>query len=239
MKFLISILFLTVISVQTFSQDCKTGIIVISDAANVRIFINDTLEFKDQFEFELDKGDYRISVLDDSDRWDSKSYTDSFILDSCEIKEIIVSFSDEFLIDSSPQDAGVFISDSLIGYTPLLLSQSINKITLKKSGFTEQEIILDNRRSRIVASLDFVGEYEKEKFFNKTISKVLLGSMIALGAATAYYKIKADNNFDNFIRTGDPKYKKRTDEYDLISGVTLGLTQINFGFLIYKIFSDN
>jgi hypothetical protein len=239
MKLLISWLQILTFTITAFPQNCKTGIIIKSDISNIRIFINDTLELKDQFNIELDPGVYDISVIEDSDRWDAKSFQQSFKLDSCEMRELKFSFLDEVLIDSYPQDVKVFSGDSLLGYTPLFLPQNFDKLILRKDGYAEQEINVDQQKAQINISLEFIGELKKESFFDKSISKILFGSMIVLGVTTAYYKIKADNSYDEYLRTGDIKLKEKTDQYDLISGITLGAAQINFGYLIYKIFTDN
>lgn len=240
MKLLINCLLTLTFTITAFPQNCKTGIIIKSDISNIRIFINDTLEFKDQFNIELETGVYNISVIEDSDRWNAKSFHKSFKLDSCEMKELKFNFLDEVLIDSYPQDVKVFSGDSLLGYTPLFLPQNFDKLILRKDGYAEKEINVEKQTTpEINVSLEFIGELKKESFFDKSISKILFGSMIVLGVTTAYYKIKADNSYDEYLRTGDIKLKEKTDQYDLISGITLGAAQINFGYLIYKIFTDN
>lgn len=203
------------------------------------ILINDSLEFHNTYVIDLSEGNYSITISEDSDRWDAKLYTESFRLNNCEIKNIYIKFLDEILIDSNPQDAKVLNGDDLLGYTPLILSQRINRIKLSKQGYFDRELEVDNNISAINVSLEFSGQQPKENFFNKPIAKVLFGSMIALGATSAYFKIKADNKFDYYLKTGELKYKDCTEQYDMISGITLGLTQINFGYLIYKIFFDN
>lgn len=238
MRLLINILLSLAIPVISIAQECKSFLIIHSDIENIRVFINDSLEFKNQFEIELSSGEYNISILEDSDRWDAKSFHNSFNIDSCETMELSVKFSSEILIDSDPQDAQVLAGDSLLGYTPLLLPQNFSRITLKKNGYAGKEISIDQHQSKISASLEFIGKEEKENFLSKPIAKVLFGTMIAFGATAAYFKIQADNNFDDYLKTGELKYKDRTEQYDLISGISLGLTQINFGYLIYKIFID-
>lgn len=239
MKSLIKIIFVFVLSISAYSQDCDSKLLLKTDISNFRVFINDSLEYKDQYEFELAKGFYNILVMEDSDRWNAGSFSDSFFIDSCETKELILQLSSDVLIDSEPLDVQVFAGDSLLGYTPIFIPKYFDTVTLKKIGYSEKEIVIDERFSKMNASLDFIGEPKKENFFDKPLSKVLIGSMLVLGAASAYFKIKADNNYDEFLRTGDVSYKDRTNEFDMISGVSLGLTQINFGFLIYKIFFDN
>lgn len=239
MKLSISIAFLLLMSPILLSQDCRTGIKIKSDLNNIRIFINDSLEFYNTYEIELEEGNYLISISEDSNRWDAKLYTESFYLNNCETKSINIRFLDEILIDSNPQDAKVLDGDELLGYTPLILSQRINRIKLSKQGYFDREVEVNNNISAINVSLEISGQKPKENFFDKPVAKILFGSMIVFGATSAYYKIKADNNFDDYLKTGELKYKERTEQYDMISGITLGLTQINFGYLIYKIFFDN
>lgn len=239
MKLLISILLIIIITTYASSQECKSVLLINSDNKNVSIFINDSIEYKNQFEIELRPGSYRVSVLEERHKWDAKSFYGFIKIDSCETRTFNVKFYNEVLIDSDPQDAQVLEGDSLLGYTPLILSGNFSQVTLKKDGFAETEISVDQRLSKINASLEFIGQPEREKFLNQPISKILFGTMIVFGATSAYYKIKADDNFDEYLKTGELKFKDRTKKYDLISGITLGLTQINFGYLIYKIFFDN
>ncbi|MCJ7554185.1 MAG: hypothetical protein MUO34_09915 [Ignavibacteriaceae bacterium] len=238
MKLLISLIIIILLSTSSFSQECETGIVINSDVPGFIVTINDSLEFIDQNKIQLGKGFYNITVKENSSRWNTKSFSDSFQLDSCETKQLNFSFLSGTLIDSDPQDVQVIVGDSLLGYTPLILPYNFDRIVLRKSGYAEKEILIDQRMSKINVSLDFIGEMKKESFFDKSFSKILFGSMIALGATSAYYKIKADHNYDEYLRTGDVKYKDRTSQFDLISGITFGLTQINFGYLIYKIFID-
>jgi len=43
--------------------------------------------------------------------------------------------------------------------------------------------------------------YDKdEKFFNSTLSKILVGSAVVLGGVSAYFKLKADREFTKFVR---------------------------------------
>ncbi len=238
MKLLINIFILVLSLSSSFAQECETGIVIYSDVPGFIVTINDSLEFKDQNKIQLGEGFYNIKVKENSNRWNAKSFSESFQLDSCETKQQNFSFLSETLIDSDPQDAQVSVGDSVLGYTPLFLPYNFDRIVLRKSGYAEKEILIDQRISKINITLDFIGEVKKESFLDKSISKILFGSMIALGATSAYYKIKADNNYDEYLRTGDVKYKDKTSQYDLISGITFGLTQINFGYLIYKIFID-
>jgi len=79
--------------------------------------------------------------------------------------------------------------------------------------------------------------YEKdEKFFNSTLSKILVGSAVVLGGVSAYFKLKADKEFTNY--SFDKNYESSYNTYDTISGISFGLLQVNIGILIYYILSD-
>lgn len=79
--------------------------------------------------------------------------------------------------------------------------------------------------------------YDKDdRFFNSTISKILVGSAVVLGGVSAYFKLKADKEFDN--STKNRNYASNYSTYDTISGISLGLLQVNIGILIYYFLSD-
>lgn len=223
----------------SFSQNCENKITILSDNNNFKVSVNDTLEIIGQNEIYLKRGFYNITVTESSSLWNKKSYSESFLLDSCQTKEIIFSISEQILIDSDPQDVMVFSGDSLLGFTPLRLSSDYEKLRLRKKGFADKDVEIDSLISSVNVYLEYIGENKKENFFNTAASKILFGSMIALGATSAYFKIKADRKYDDYLRTGDVKFKDQTDKFDLVSGITLGLTQVNFGYLIYKIFFDD
>ncbi|MCK9280335.1 MAG: hypothetical protein M0P71_06935 [Melioribacteraceae bacterium] len=75
-----------------------------------------------------------------------------------------------------------------------------------------------------------------DKFFNSTLSKILVGSAVVLGGVSAYFKLKADKEFEN--HSNNNNYESNYNTYDTISGVSLGLLQVNIGILIYYFLSD-
>ncbi|MFA7288720.1 MAG: hypothetical protein WC055_07545 [Melioribacteraceae bacterium] len=77
---------------------------------------------------------------------------------------------------------------------------------------------------------------KEEKFFNSTLSKALVGSAVILGGVSAYFKLKADKEFDSY--KNNTNYKSNFNTYDTISGISFGLLQINIGILIYYFLSD-
>ena len=105
---------------------------------------------------------------------------------------------------------------------------SINMTNLK---------FINNKDSSNI-KFDFTNENEEEHFYDKSIFKILLGSFIAFGATTAYFKIKADKRFNDYKKTNNSSLLDDTNKYDAISGISFALMQINLGVLVYYFLRD-
>ncbi len=83
-------------------------------------------------------------------------------------------------------------------------------------------------------------KYQKREpnFIDTDLFLVLVGSAVALGATSAYFKLESDKYYDKYLMTNDKKHLNKVDDYDLYSGLALGALEINFGFLIYKFLTD-
>lgn len=145
----------------------------------------------------------------------------------------LYSRKDEVLLNSNPQDAYVFYKDSLIGNTPMFVEGKYERLTLQKSGYEKLNITSDEIFAKKSFTMKFNDESREESFFEKDIFKVLTAGIVVLGGATAYFKIKADNKFEEFEFSGNGKLLDETRKYDLISGITFTALQINFGLLLY------
>lgn len=234
-KILLIVLFFNPFS---FTQECSNLLRIISDSPEVDIFINDSLINSDgNIELELQDGQYIILAQETDDRWNSKSFCDTIILTGCETKIINYFFKNEVLIETVPADAYVFVKDSLIGFTPLKVPANLSELKIFKPGYIEKKILLGDNSVQTIR-LDFNGTPKNEAFVNTTLFKVLTGSAIVLGAVTAYFKLKADDKFDEYRFSGDKKFLDETNRYDTISGISLTLFQINFGYIIYRFLAE-
>lgn len=144
----------------------------------------------------------------------------------------------EILLDSHPQDAYVFYNDSLIGSTPMFTSAEFKSFTLKKTGYENYLLEINKNFAGEKIFLKFNGFQREESFFERDIFKILTAGILVFGGATAYFKLKADKKFDEYEFTGDNKFLDETRKYDLISGITFGALQINFGLLIYYFLTE-
>ena len=224
---------------ETISQDCSARLFVHSDIDNVNIMIDGNLigSGKD-FAGMISGGIHEITVFENSERWNSPVYTDTLKVVSCDDIKLNYKFRSQVFLNSEPGDANVFVGDSLIGYTPLFIPQNIGNLRLEKKGYETRSILYSDIELNKPVQLNFVGEVSNESFIDKTLFKVLAGSMIVLGAVTAYYKLEADDSFEEYEITGDQALLDRTNKFDKISGYTFAAFQINFGILLYYILVD-
>lgn len=220
------------------AQDCKNILRIISDKSEVNIFVNDSLVSSNgQVELEITDGEYKITATENDENWNAKAFTDRISLSNCETKIINYHFNAETLLETIPSDVYVYSNDSLIGFTPLKIPSTIQELKLSKPGYVQKEIKIEEKPVQIV-QLEFNGTIKSEPFVKTTLFKVLTGSAIALGAVTAYFKLKADDKFDEYRFSGDKKFLDETNRYDTISGISLALFQINFGYIIYRFLAE-
>lgn len=235
MNLLIKILaaFLILLLSKSFAQDCKGTIKIDTDTPSSIIFINDSLTAIGNTALQTEAGVYKIAVIRGGKNWDNIVFTDSVNLKCEEEKIFNYSFKSAVYLQTNPHDAGVFIGDSLIGHTPLYIPVTLKNLMLKKPDYETKIIDPAELTGGKTIGLNFVGRARKESFYEKNIFKYLVGGIVALGAATAYFKVKADKKFDEYQITGEPGLLNKTRKYDVISGITMGALQINFGALIY------
>lgn len=190
------------------AQDCKSELIIKSDLSPVDIFINDSLVSSNgQFIGELEKGIFVIIADELSDRWNSKTFVDTLIIDDCNKRELI------FLFRSDTMSSNFDLSSQSF--------QLQKKYYL--SNYTYEDL-----------DLTIPLPVKKEKFIDSNLFKILTGTAIILGGISAYYKIKADKFFDEYLSFRDEEKLEQTRKYDLISGISLTAFQINFGYILLR-----
>jgi len=182
MSLFIKILFALVIliAVNVFPQDCEVHLTIISDIENVNLFIDDSLAGSGKnINVTLSKGRHKIVALENSDRWDAKTFIDSLNITDCKDITLQYKFKNKVLLNTEPQDVYVFSNDSLIGHTPLLIPMELNNIRLEKNGFESKIISYSDFGINDPVKLNFTGEYDDGNFFDKTLFKILIGTMVA------------------------------------------------------------
>lgn len=221
------------------AQNCRARVSIKSDDANSIILINNVKAGNGSLVTWLTPGKYEVEINRPGKDWGTKPYRRTVNIEGCD-KDIDIGFSfgKSRYLDSEPQNAEVLAGDSSLGYTPLFIPMQFTELTLKKKNYQTREFEMDHSRTADMVNLEFTGKAEEKSFYQKPVFKYLLGGIVVLGAATAYLKLKADNSFSDYQRTGDNSYLDDTHKYDLLSGISFGALQINLGFLIYYFLSD-
>ncbi len=227
------------VSRSAFSQNCKSKVIIKTIPDSINIFLNNSFIGKGFAKVELAKGKYEISAKESPIIWDAKTISDTLSINDCgEDTSISFNFTTDIYLNSTPQDAYVYKQDSLIGFTPMFVPLKDDSLTLKKPGYLSISLPVTQKYSDDNIKLDAISKTKHTNFFTGPTFKILVGSIIVFGAATAYFKLKADNQFSQYQNTGDQSFLNNTRTNDLISGITMGALEINFGILMYYFLTD-
>lgn len=193
-------------------------------------------------------GKHRIKLIQpDVESWLNEPIVDSLLVQSGEPQMFRYSFNRKFLVLSSPTGAEVFSNDSLVGTTPMLIKTELPHPRLKKQGFEEATIDIANAKRGISSTqLKRVWQSGAEESIFKdsetngsSLRLYITGATTILaGAASAYFKVKADNSYSQYVRTGDPNQLSEVNRLDTAAGIALAATQISLGLFTYFILSE-
>jgi hypothetical protein len=219
------------------AQDCKAELKLSSDIDNTEYYLNETRVGEGMnLTIQSDTGSYILTARESGNIWNPLTLSETVDIIDCGEYKFSFLFSSVLYLKSEPSDAYVFRNDSLLGNTPLYISRGSGTVRLVKPGYRDAETSgfdLNN-----IINLEETGKRNGTSFYERNLFKYLIGGLVVLGGTTAYFKLEADKKFDRYQLTGSDSYLKDTKRYDLISGITLGALQINFGLLLYYFLSE-
>jgi hypothetical protein len=163
-------------------------------------------------------------------------------------------------INSIPQNAKVFLNDSLAGETPFRFvnpagdsSRSIS-ITLKLEGFIDYSFKINPEDMPVNKTISLVPknklsltnnnpvEENTVNFFKtpRKIVPIVISSVVAAGSGVLsyYYKKLANDRYDEYLATGNRDKFDQTKKYDLYSGIFLAAFQVGFAVFLYFLLID-
>ncbi|HYQ87120.1 MAG TPA: PEGA domain-containing protein [Bacteroidota bacterium] len=151
-------------------------------------------------------------------------------------------------VTSEPYGATVRRSGSVLGLTPLDLrtASPLALVTVSKEGYQEASIPLtgDQREVHVLLHPSEGGSpAQPTAYLSGEQSKSALpiyittGATVLTGAAAAYFKIKADNYYDDYRRTGDEGKLSQVRRLDVASGITLAASELSLFTLTYFLLS--
>jgi hypothetical protein len=187
----------------------------------------------------LATGERVLEAIQDEREWGAGFVSDTIdVTTADEGRTFRYSFGFRSVIASDPENAAVYAGDELLGHTPLLLRTPAASYRVSASGFEDRVIPIEEARRSPLVELRKI-EFGKETPFHESPWFVaLVGGVAAFGATAAYFKIEADDAFEEYRRTGSGEALDRVDRYDAISGAAFAAMQINFGYLAYRLLTD-
>jgi hypothetical protein len=225
------------ISFNTYGQDCRAEVNVSSDIENTEYYLDNVKVGEGRnVTFMSDTGSYVLTVREAGAIWNPLIFSDTVQINDCGEYNFNYVFSSVLYLRSEPIDAYVFRNDSLLGSTPLHISGESDGLRITKPGYRDIEITGNNISN--VVRLEETDIKNGKSFYKKSLFKYLLGGLVVLGGTTAYFKLEADKRFERYQITGSESLLDETRRYDLISGITFGALQINFGILLYYFLSE-
>ena len=201
------------------SQTCKGTVKIETNRDSSIIFLNQKQLGIGKAIVELEPGSYKVRVSENNIDWNSNILFRTINVKHCDSIIVPFHFANKKYLQTNPQDVAVY------------LSSSYNNLQLNKPGYKGKTISFSDFKSDEPVSLNFIGEIKSKSFYKKDLFKYLVAGIVVLGGTSAYFKLKADNRFEQDLLD-------QTHKYDLISGILFTALQINFGTLIYFLFSD-
>ena len=238
-KLILHIYILLMLGVNLSAQDCKSILKIETNDSTSLIYLNDSFIGEGSITTEVEKGEYIVLVRESLVKWNGYDLSDTIIVNECG-KEYtsVYNISKKIFIDSQPQNASIIVNGTTIGYTPKFIDAvPRNSLQLQK-GSSIREVNFNSLFENKIQVIDFKPGIKTQSFTDSPWFKVLLGSATALGASAAYFKLKADKKYDNYLINKDRSTLDEVDRFDLYSGIALGLLQVNIGYLIYKFLTD-
>ncbi len=231
----IQLLVLTlVIFFNAYAQDDKSTITIQTNVDSAALFIDENfIGVASKFQIEEKIGIHSLLLIDNLKRWNAETIEDTIVIKDTMELFLSYSFKSQTILNTNPQDVRVYENDSLIGFTPILLESGFKNLTLEKPDYTSLIVTSEEINKGQIPELRFDGEAPNKEFYGSTLFTVLLGTAIALGAATAYYKLEADDLYEKYKITGDPGLVDNIDHYDGQSAGTFIAMEICVGTLIY------
>jgi len=166
-----------------------------------------------------------------------------------ELPEIIYNY-----INTSPQNAAVYLNGSYIGSSPCRFANNIidttgkNEIIIKLSGYHDFNFEFGfadvplNKSFSLVPKNSMVDDKQvvlknQLQLFNtrRDFIPVTISAILTAGSAiiSFYFKRMANERYDEYLFTGDPNTLSKTQKYDVYSGIGLCAFEVSFVSLLY------
>lgn len=251
MKILLNILIGVVLSLNVLAQQVQLKVHV--DAAHPFIILDDTLKYYgNNLDIHLTEGKHNLSIYQNQFKWSGGFIADTINIESgvirsarlgtikekSSISELFYKYELSEERNLSEPRENILSAKNLLGNYPLVISAK--KDTLKANTYS-RIFPLEKKNIETISGIgriSFNGTGKEKYFGNSKWFPALIGTAIVFGGIAAYTKTVADKKYDDYLVTENPALLTETNRMDIISGVALGLMEINIGYIIYKLLSQ-
>ena len=185
----------------------------------------------------------------DVESWLTEPTSDTLVLVAGEVRTFRYTLRSQYLITSTPFGAEVFAGDTSIGTTPLATSLDPDRrsIVLRKDGYEASTIPISGATIiSIPLKKLWTKEGGDEGYFKeldgegrKPVGLYVAGAAtIVSGVAAAYFKVKADGRYQEYLDSGDRRLLSQTNDLDTAAGIAIAATQLGLGLFTYFLFSQ-
>jgi hypothetical protein len=185
--------------------------------------------------------------------WLTEGVSDTIAVETGQILAKHYTLSHWYSVISVPSGAGVYVGDSLLGLTPLILRPNSvptdSSLTARKEGYTQvtSSLALAVRGVLVIPLVPSGGKVEENdwRLDGSPRSKkntlplwIAGGSALVFGGFSAYYKLAADDQQQAFLATGNPYNAAERSRLDNLSALYFVAAQIGLGAFIAYMLSD-
>ncbi|MCF8260443.1 MAG: hypothetical protein K9J12_06690 [Melioribacteraceae bacterium] len=222
------------------AQNCLVDVQISTNAPGAIIFVNGEKVSEGSYKSTWALGDYNILILENEFEWNSQKFRDSIVVSDCSQSiSINHQFKTEIRILTDPQNVAVYDGNERLGYTPLILENNNDEsLLLRKRNYVEKSVKLGTTKFNERIKLDLKSEINHLKFVDSNQFLYLVASAAILGVSAAYFKVNADNKYDEYLSTKNSSFLDETERLDLISGISFAALQLNIGYIVYKLIAD-
>jgi hypothetical protein len=187
----------------------------------------------------------------DVENWLTEPIIDTVKLLGGEHKALRYSLGTRYFITSIPFGAEVLVSDSVIGTTPIVTSPplSLESITLRKAGYEPTSVrpavnqggIISIPLKKIWQNDENGWSYFKDNDgkSSKSAGLYIAGTATILsGVAAAYFKIKADDRYQQYLGSNNSSFLSQTNRLDTAAAIAIVATQVGLGLFTYFLFTQ-
>jgi len=189
---------------------------------------------------------FRVFGADPSD-WFPPQLADSIRLEPGATTERHVVLPRVVNVTSEPPGAEVRLGDLPLGTTPLYASLPRGAVALALTlpGYDDLQLLVPgdlNRYHAVMRAADPAATLPEGALrgeVEKSATPVIVAISVAAvsGVASAYLKTRADTYYEDYRLTRDGATLDRVRRFDLLAGISLGVTQLSLGYLVVELLS--